>query len=170
MALADNITAIYNTKWSYINTFKVHFHFTDFIASESGWGSTYHDLSLYVKNVNTPEYTNAPIEAYLADQWQIHSGRNELWTFTITFRDYNNLSLYKKFVKTYNNQKIQYFDYIKTGVKIIKEGDYFDEKDTTLLDMPSCLIAAVGSISFSNETEAQIAEFDVQFKTVNPAI
>jgi len=165
MSLANSLQQAYETRWSYINTFKVIFGFSDFLLKNVGWTNFDNDdIQLNIISIDTPEFTNTQIEVFQADEWRIHNGRDELYRFSVTFRDKNQMELYNKFIQMYKVQRLSYFDEIKSTVTIEKEADWLNEKDRTLLSMRDVLIENVSKVQFSNSTEAQIAEFSVGFK------
>jgi len=168
---AKGIQKAYSTNWSYINTFGVHFMFGKHQSIQSIWsGIEPRDMNLYIRNINTPQFTNSPIEGYIGDQYKIHNGRNEMYRFTVGFRDFDQLNLYKRFVMNYNYQRTLYFDECKLTVLLSKDADYTNESPSNLVVYENCLIESVSQIQFSNETEAQVVEFDVEFKCTNPII
>ena len=171
MDFRAGLSRAYNTKWSYINTFTVEFLFSDSMIALANWSQDeIRDINIHIKSISTPPYTNQPIEAYIGDKWYSHNGRNEMWRFTVSFRDSDKLRLYRKFLTMYMEQKDNYFDEVKTGVKLYKDADYADEGSSLVFDFADSMIESVSQVQFSNETEAQIAEFDVEFKCVNPVI
>jgi hypothetical protein len=171
MNFAEGVDKAYKIKWAYVNTFQVQFLFSELMKENVGWTPDDEDgLNINIKGISTPQYTNQPIEVYVGDQWKIHNGRNELWKFTISFRDQDQLTLYRKFVKSYNWQKTAYFDQCKMDITLWKDADYQDEGDEILFVFNNVMIESVGQVQFSNETEAQIAEFDVEFKCTTPLI
>jgi len=165
---ASGLTAAYNTKWSFINSFTVDLKFSSYISNVLNINGSL--LNLNVKSFDTPSFVNQPIEVYVGDRWKIHNGRNELWKFTITFRDQDQLNLYKNFLRAYAAQKDRYFNEIKMGITLYKEPDHANEQQTVLFEFDDCMIDSVSQMQFSNETESQIAEFGVEFKTIKPAI
>ena len=171
MDFRTGLARAYDTKWSYINTFTVEFLFTDYITKEAKWTQEdIQNINIHIKSISTPTYTNQPIEAYIGDKWHIQNGRNEMWRFTISFRDSDKLRLYRKFLLMYQAQKDNYFDDVKTGIKLYKDADYADENSSLVFDFAESMVESVSQVQFSNETEAQIAEFDVEFKCVSPVI
>lgn len=169
MSFADELQKAYDTKWAFVNTFRVQFHFSDKMKKLGVWSlKDETDMNIFIKSINTPQYTNSPIEVYIGDQWRIHNGRNEMYRFTISFRDKDQLYLYKKFIQTYNYQRTEYFNDIKMTIQLFKDGDYYGEKEKLITTYNDVMIESISQIQFSNETEAQIAEFDVEFKCTKP--
>lgn len=165
MNLYDGIAQAYNRKWSFINTFKVQFLFADRLKEVSGWEDEDDTLiQLNIISIDTPQLTNQPYEIFQADEWRIHNGRDELYRFTVTFRDESQLKYYKKFVSMYTDSKLSYFDDIKSMILLYKEADWKGEDDTVLYTYENVLIENVSQIQFNNTTENQVAEFSVGFK------
>lgn len=175
MKLHEAVREAYKKKWSYINNFEVYLNWAggsisgSTPASIAGFDSS-KDISLNVKSISTPQFTNDAIEFYQCGAWRIQSGRPNLYTFSITFLDEDQLKLYRQFVVMYIAQQAMYFDDAKFTVTITKGADYLNEADKPLFDFADCLISAIGPVNFSNETEAQIAEFEVEIKSVTPLI
>lgn len=179
MKLSEGIQAAYNKKWSMINTFSVtidvpHAHMTDYVNKQLNFSGDIFgsDLDIHIISLTTPDFTNQPIESFISNKWVIQNGRDELYRFSATFRDHNNMALYKRFYKIYEYTRFNYFDSCKLNIKITKENDWASqpEEGTTFLIMEDTLIESVSNVSFSNDTENQIAEFTVSFKSATPNI
>lgn len=162
MKLSDGIQIAYQRKWSMINTFTVQIisPLADFDES----------INLSIVSFQTPDFTNDPIEAFIANKWRIHNGKDALYRFTITFRDYDQMSLYSKFKKIYRDQHEMYFDDMKMTIIIEKDGDWLQESAKKIMEFEGAMIEGVSNLSFSNETENQIAEFTVNFKCTEPTV
>lgn len=175
MRLHNAVREAYRRKWSYINNFEVYLNWTGGSvsgttpASIAGFNSG-QDISLNVKSISTPQFTNDAIEFYQCGKWRIQNGRPNLYSFNITFLDEDQLKLYRQFIVMYLAQQSMYFDDAKFTTKIVKCADYLNESDKTLFDFADCLISSIGPVNFSNETEAQIAEFEVEIKSTTPLI
>jgi len=171
MKFADGLIKAYETKWSYINTFSVQFTWSDEVKNMIGWtsGDDY-NINLNIINIDTPEFTNQNIEAYIGDRWVIHNGRDELYRFSMTFRDQDQLKYYKMFTTVYLLQKSSYFDDVKSVITLNKDADYIGEMDNTIFQFNDVMIDAVSQLQFNNTTEAQIAEFSVTFKCSSPEL
>lgn len=172
MDFAKALLKAYETRWSYVNSFEVQILFSPTVASYIGWTKEdERNINLNIVSINTPQFSNNPIEVFQGDRFKIHNGRDELYTFSITFRDQDQMSLYRKFVSAYMLGKHQYFDVAKMHVTLWKEADYLNETaKKTLFDFADCMIASVGQIDFNTTTEGQIAEFTVEFKTSTPIL
>lgn len=165
MDLAQGITQAYDRQWSMINTFSVQ------INLPTGITETFtDDINLNIISLNTPDFTNNPIEAFIANKWYIHNGRDELYRFSITFRDQNQLDIYKTFLKVYEYTKNNYFDDCKMSIVLTKDADWYNEDDVILMELNDTLVESVSNLAFSNNTENQIAEFSVNFKCTTPNI
>lgn len=165
MNLANGITQAYQTKWSFVNSFRVNLYFPPALLEAADWTDYDNDLlQLNIVSIDTPEFTNSTIEAYVADKWVTHNGRDEMYRFTITFRDQNQMELYKKFVKMYRATRLEYFDDVKIIIDIYKDADWGNEQSNKVITIDEALIENVSQVQFNNTTENQIAEFSVGFK------
>lgn len=171
MDLAKGIIKAYETKWSFINSFRTHIQFASFIKGAIGWThADEENINLNIVSIDTPQFSNQSIEVYVGDRWKMHSGRDELYRFSITFRDQDQLKYYKKFLTAYFLQKRHYFDDVKMNVTLFKDPDYWGEKEKKLFEFENVMIDSVSQLQFNNTTETQIAEFTVQFKCATPKI
>jgi len=160
LKLKDAVVKAYETKWSMVNTFTVQI--TGGVA-----GGGYNDsFQINIKDFTSSDFQNDPIEAFTANKWFIHNGKDNLYRFSMTVRDEDQLKYYKEFLKMYGDQKEKYFDDIKMTVTITKDADWISESDKKLLEYSGVMIETVSNLAFSNETENQIAEFTVGFKAV----
>lgn len=171
MDFSKGLKRAYNVKWAYVNTFTVQMHFSEKIANYIGWNSLNEfDINLNIISIDTPQLTNQQIEAYVGDRWKIQNGRDELYTFSMTFRDQDQLELYTKFVKAYFYQKFHYFDDVKMTITLYKDADYVSEVSKKIYNFEDVMINSISQMQFNNTTEAQIAEFTVDFKCAYPLI
>lgn len=167
MKVSDGIKQAYQRQWSMINSFTVQFNFTPALISQVGVFTD--DINLNIKSLNTPDFVNDPIESFIANKWFIHNGKDQLYRFSMTFIDQNQMSLYRNFLKIYDMTKTNYFDDVAMSIIVSKDADWFNESDSTLMELSGVLVEGVSNLAFDNETENQIAEFTVSFKatTVN---
>ena len=101
------------------------------------------------------------IESFSADTYMRAVGKPNLLTFSFTVRDFDQMKMYRAFSILYAAQKITYPEDSYLTLKVIKKADYINERDITIATFEKCLIDSISQVQFSNETEAQIVEFDV---------
>jgi hypothetical protein len=162
--LSEGIQKAYERKWSMINAFTVQIQLPENLIQKVGVIDE--DINLNIISVNTPDITNDPIESFIANKWYIHNGKDELYRFSMTFRDQDQLSLYKKFYSIYKISKENFFDDVAMNININKDPDWKSENIKLFASYSGVLIEAISNLSFSNDTENQIAEFTVSFKCV----
>lgn len=169
---ANSVVNIMKSKWSYSNTYTVEINFSEKMKTKIKWNDdTYgKNINDYIVSVNTPDFSNTPIEIYVGGQYRIQNGKNELYRFSITFRDLDQMTLYRKFLTAYRTQKHWYFDDGKMSVNLIKDRDYYKENDRQLLFLGDCFIEGVSNLDINNNNESQVAEFTVKFKSTSPDI
>jgi len=165
MQLAQSIKKAYDTKWAFVNSFGVQIIIPDKMKQEIWPDFDSRDIELNIISCSTPQLTNNTIEIFQADKWSIHNGRDELYRFNMTFRDEDQLRLYRKFVSLYKNTKDSYFNDVALIVNIYKDADWLGEEQEKLLwYLEGVLIESVSQIDFNTTTENQVTEFSVSFK------
>lgn len=168
MKISEGIKQAYDRQWSMVNSFTIQINLTPALQNQVGIFTD--DINLNVISLNTPDFVNDPIESFIANKWFIHNGRDELYRFSITFRDQNQMDLYRKFLKIYEYTKTNYFDDVAFSIIVMKDADWYNEQDIIVMELGKTLIESVSNIAFSNDTENQIAEFQVNFKCTEPTI
>lgn len=166
--LSDVISSVMQKKWTKVNNFSVEFNVTnESFRSLIGWNITEEDFNEALKSIDTPQYTNNPIEQFVGNEWRFNNGRDEMFRFTMTFRDFDQMKMYTSFIEMYNKSKDNYFDKIKCEIKIYLDADT-GTKRTQLFSASDCIIESISQIQFDHSTEGQIAEFSVNFKCSSP--
>ena len=166
--LSDAIIDAYQRNWSMVNTFTVEIHTPKYLTN---MGINFNEsINLNIKTISTPDFTNNPIEAFIANRWIIQNGADSRYTFNITFQDQDQMTLYKKFMKLYILTKENYFDDVALTIIVNKDADWNAEDDKQFIVLSGSLIESISNVQFSNDTENQIAEFTVNFKCNNPTM
>lgn len=147
------------------NTFSVQIEMPPKLISK--FGDFDRDIDLHILSIQTPDFQNSGIEAFVLDRYFIQNSIDALHTFSITFRDHNNMALYRKFVNIYKYIKNHYFDDVALNIILTKEEDWNGQGDEILMTLEGTLIDSVSNLDFGNESENEIANFTVNFKTNN---
>ena len=171
ISLHDAVAKIQGTKWTFTNNFEVQLLFDggNTLAGRCGLDSLGSDINLYIKDCIIPQIgTSTMIEKFTLDRPRIAMGVWECTTFDFTFKDFDNLGLYKKFVAYVAGERYTYFDEYKFKVKVIKLGDHVGDADEQhVLTLDNCYITTVSQVTLSNEHESQVLEFSVQIKSAS---
>jgi hypothetical protein len=163
MKMSDAIKTAYEKKWSMVNNFKVSFLINDTLAAKIG-GSFSEDINIHIKSFESSDLQNNPIETFSNNQWFMHNGHDQLYRFASTFKDSDNMSLYRKFALLYKETKESYFDDVKMSVSVVKESDWYNRAEKEIFLYEGVLVEAISNLALSNETENEIAEFTVNFR------
>lgn len=114
-----------------------------------------------LKNINLPQYTGNFEELLIAGKFHFARVTNPVFQVEMTFRDFANGSLYKKFVNAYILGPNNYAD--KTSFAIIVKLN-----DSPILETYEAQLSDVSQLQLSHEN-AEIMEFSVSFKMNLPA-
>ena len=96
-----------------------------------------------------------------------------MYDINLTFRDFNQGELYRKFTSAFNNTKDNYFEKIRFYICISLDSndlnqDDFGLKSIKIFETNQAIITAVSQLQLSYETKDEVLEFDVSFKTNTP--
>jgi len=172
LKISDAVNIIQNKKWTKINNYSIYIMFDaptnggtgpqDF-AKMCGWYDIEpDDLNSSLISLTTPNYANANVMQYVSYEWRFHQGRDEIYRFSMTFRDYDQMKLYNTFRTLYIKGKEQYYDKIKMNVMILLDED-IGVYTMPVFQTTTAIIESVSQLQFSHNTENQIAEFTVNF-------
>lgn len=171
MKLSDVVTKIQTTKWTRANNFNIIvFPLNPDFASIINWdmSNEMNDLiNISIIGFDTPNYTNAEIAEFIGNEWRYHVGRDEMMSYQLTFRDSNQMQLYRKFLTAYNKQKGQYFDKIQWMIQLYNSAEK-GVPDKLLFETQTAIIESVSQLQYNHTTENQITEFSVSFKSQPP--
>ena len=166
--LDQAIIDAYDTKWSMANSFTVEIHLSDYLVGEVGQFEE--NINLNVVSLTTPDFNNTPIEVFAANRWIIHNGADAMYRFSMTFRDQDQMDLYRKFWTIYQLSKEQFFDAVSFVVHVTKDADWEHETDLVIMSFWGTMVENISNLSFAQGTEGQIAEFTVAFKCNQPIV
>ena len=162
----SSVQDAYKRKWSFINNFICYIGVvgTTAVQISNDFAVYWRDLELNIKDVTVPQYSYDGIDFWMVDRYRHTVGKTAPMTITITFRDQDQMRIYRTFLAIFEASKAAYPDDAAMSIKVCKGADYLGELDNIIIfDGKKALISSVSQLSFSNETEAQIAEFSVEF-------
>ena len=152
-----------SVKWQDPSKFKIYFDGKG--ANAAGFSDLDPDLlSVSCTGIQLAEINASPIEEYIGEQWRFASGRLENYQITITFKDYNNFTLYKLWTKAIQDFLREYPEdqYFTLN---IQTADAFDvDNFSDIVKFQKCYLTAVSGATLDNSAIASVAEFSVTFK------
>lgn len=164
ISLHNAISKIYNTKWSLNSNFAIQFTGTAGGLWEKTFGNV--DFNLYMKNFELPQYGSSElIEEFINDRYRMAQGIYDVTSVQVTFKDFDNFSLYRKFLGYLVESKNKYFDEISFSIDIFKLPDHPGQTEMKMATIEKCALKFVSKITLDNENGGQIGEFDINIKS-----
>lgn len=121
-------------------------------------------LSLACQGIQLADINSAPIEDYIGEEWRFAIGRLENYQVAITFKDYDNFILYKKFANAIQKFVRMYPDEQKINIKINTSDDFSVDNFLPTVEFINCIIISVSGSGLDNSAIASVAEFTVTMK------
>jgi len=112
-------------------------------------------LDMSVINIDTPQISSPVDNILVAGSYRLTAKKFQVYTFSVTFRDTVGMPLKQYFTKVWMKQQTEYFDDIKTTIKLSASGKNIFSSD-------DCLIDSISQSQFDN-SNTQAAEFTVSF-------
>ncbi len=157
MGINNIIKNALNTNWAWTDDFDFFFQnnkikFPSSLSPKDTW-----DVS--VINIDLPQVSASIDTKVIAQKLRVSVPIHDIFTFTVTFRDVQQMKLKEYFTEIWALQQNEYFDDIKSVV-IIRAGNgvMFESQDV--------LISSVSQSQLDNSNN-QIIEFSVEFVSVN---
>jgi len=143
-----------NTNWTWTDDFS--FFFTNREVQFPSMKLSQEDIwDIAVINIDLPQVSAGVNSVVIGQEYRFWIPLHDVFTFTITFRDFEEMKLKEYFTEIWVKQQSKYYDDIKSTVQIIAgEGIMFKSDDV--------LITNISQTQLDN-TNTQIAEFSVEF-------
>jgi len=125
---------------------------------------TAEDLSLACQGIQLAELTITPIEQWIGEEWRFAQGRLENYQISITFKDYDDFTLYKKFSEGIQRMTREFPDDCKIDVKISATDSFQINTFVPVVTFKDCLLISVGGAMLDNSAVASVAEFSITMK------
>ena len=121
-------------------------------------------LSMACQGVLLPEINTTPVEEWIGEEWRFATGRMENYNFSITFKDFDNFSLYKKFSNAMNKYSRMYPDDKKLDITINTSDDFALGSLSPITVYKDSILIGMSGSNLDNSAVASVAEFSVTFK------
>jgi len=150
------LDSILSTKWDVKNEFDVYIY-NNFIADKMG------DTDIFTKetfdksivSLTLPEVASQEMDNVVGGLRRHNVKMYESFRFSITFRDFSDNILRKMFTNIWVAQQYMYYDYIATGVYILKG-------QSVLFSSDRCLITNI-SVDSYDQSATDFVTFTVNF-------
>ena len=144
-----------NTNWTWTDNFSFFFH-NNKISFPSKTSLNPQDLwDICIINIDLPQVSSNVDTIVMGQKYRAWVPLHDVFTFTVTFRDVERMQLKEYFTEIWKNQQTEYFDDIKSTVKI-------EAGNGIMFESENVLITNVSQTQLDN-TNTQIAEFSVEF-------
>lgn len=151
---------IKSVNWQDPSKFKIHFTG----AGASKINLPEHILTIACKGISLADVTTAPIEGYIAEEWRFAVGRLESYQISITFLDFNNYTLYRKFSKAIQDFVREYPDSQKFNIDIYTTDNFTPNDLKPVISFRDCMLVGIQAPMLDNSAVASISEFTVSIK------
>jgi len=121
-------------------------------------------LSMACQGVQLAELNSSPIEDWVGEEWRFATGRLENYQIAITFKDYDNFTLYTKFAKAMQKFTRMYPDDQKFDIGVSTSDDFGVDSFSKIITFKDCMLISVSGASLDNSAVASVAEFTVTMK------
>ena len=124
-----------------------------------------HILTTTILSIQLPEMNITPVEEWIAEEWRFTTGRIEHYQIQISFRDYDNLTIYKLWSYAIQEFSTLYPDDQKFDVLIQTATDYRINEFENVILFKNCMIVSVSGPSLDHSANQSIAECTVSLKS-----
>ena len=155
MGIHKIMTNALRADWALTDDFQIYI-FNQYLQIDGIQGYTAQDiLDMCVINVDIPTMQAEIPNTMVAGAWRVHAAKFQPFTITVTFRDLNGLRLKERFTEVWMSQQREYFDDIKSEIRI-------SLGQTEVFSSDNLLITSVSQSQLDNNN-TQAVEFTVEF-------
>jgi hypothetical protein len=123
------------------------------------------DVTIACTAISLAEINTTPVEEWIGEEWRFATGRLENMQFTLTFKDYDNFTLYKKFANAMQKFVRMYPDKQKCDIEIETADEFEIGSMVPLAKFKDSILVSVSGPTLDNSAVASLANFSVTFKT-----
>jgi len=155
MGIHKIMTNALKADWALTDDFQIYI-FNKFLHLDGIQSFTSQDiLDMCVINVDIPTMQAEIPNTLVSGSWRVHTAKFQPFTLSVTFRDLAGLRLRERFIEIWMAQQRQYFDDIKSEIRIaINQEEVFGSDNL--------LISSVSQSQLDNNN-TQAVEFTVEF-------
>ena len=121
-------------------------------------------ITMACKGISLASVTGAPIEQFIAEEWRFATGRLESYQLSISFLDFNNFTLYKKFSSSIQKFLRMYPDDQKFNILVATADNFSPGNFVPIIEFKDCILMSIEAPNLDNSAVASIAEFSVSIK------
>jgi hypothetical protein len=149
---------VQSASWIWTDDFRFFFS-NNKVTLDNFQGYTGLDIwDMCIINIDTAQLSATPTDVVMAGKHRYWVPLQGTINITATFRDFEGMRLKEYFTKIWHKQQKEYFDVIKSTVKI------FDAFENIIFESDHILIDSISQSQFDN-ANTQITEFSVVFST-----
>ncbi len=158
----ETMLAAATTNWTRVDDF--NFTLNNQTRDLSGIATTSVDelFARCVVNTNLPQMGSAANNVLIGGEYRIYNAKFEPFTFDVTFRDFEVMTLRNYFMTIWMDAQRGYYDDVKSTVTISANDS--DGNSKKLFFSEDCLITSVSQVQMDNGNN-QIAEFTVEMSS-----
>lgn len=165
--LSNIVNTINKVKWSKTCEFTVVIlPNNDGFKNLIRWGNPSEmqtSIDITLKDIVLPQYTASMNEELVAGEWHFSRAFNEVFVTTMTFRDFENASVYRRFVNAFIMSEGNYSDNTSFSIEVYLD----EEKSIQVMGISDAQISSVSSLNLSQDN-SEILEFTVEFRSNTP--
>lgn len=184
--MADAKSIVYNTFWANPSYFKLNdlsliiavndAEGFNFFASNKGFTNKKDIINTALLNATTANITSQPIEEWIGGAWVYTNGRPELLQLELTFRDNENMEIYRSFTRLYKLLRNKFPDEIKWSIHLLStttevnnQGKETKDKQyyTSVCEQRNAILTSISQVSYAKDNPDSFATFTVTFKYAN---
>jgi hypothetical protein len=115
-------------------------------------------------SIQLADINAAPIEDWIAEEWRFATGRLENYQISLTFKDYGNFELYRKWSNGIQDFLRMYPDDQKINIEV-QSTDSFGVNDfQPIVHYKDCILLTVSGPTLDHSAISSVGEFTVTLK------
>lgn len=165
----NNLANIINTvKWVKTCDYQVLLNPVDLgFAKLIDWGQTddtQKSIDISLKNITIPQFSARFEEILTAGKWHFARGADPVFQIDMTFRDFNNGTMYRRFINAFEKSGTNYSKRCYFRIEAFLNNT---ERNILVMGTNEALVSDVSQLNLAQDN-SEILEFSVSFKCNRP--